>query len=98
MSIAFRPTSRQLWRPHELVPVEDVGIDGLGDMIERYDVVELNTAVKPFYIDYLYRRDPSVEAVIYLDPDILVYASLAPLADTLAIPLDRRDSAQLHLR
>jgi hypothetical protein len=72
-----------LWRPHELVPVEDVGIDGLIDMIERYDVVELNTAVKPFYIDYLYRRDPSVDAVIYLDPDIVVHASLAPLADTL---------------
>jgi len=73
----------ELWRPYELVPVYDVGIDGLVDMIERYDVVELNTAVKPFYIDYLYRRDPSVEAVIYLDPDILVYASLAPVADTL---------------
>ena len=73
----------ELWRPHELVPVDDVGIDGLVDMIERYDVVELNTAVKPFYIDYLYRRDPSVEAVIYLDPDILVHTSLAPLADTL---------------
>jgi hypothetical protein len=72
-----------VWHPYELIPVEDVGIEGLGDMIARYDVVELNTAVKPFYIDYLYRRDPSVEAVIYFDPDIVLYASLAPLAETL---------------
>ena len=71
------------WHPFELIPAEDVGIPGFVDMIARYDVVELNTAVKPFYIDYLYRRDPSVEAVIYLDPDIVVYASLTSLADTL---------------
>ena len=52
-------------------------------MVARYDVVELNTAVKPFYIEYLYRRDPSVEAIIYLDPDILTYASLTPVVETL---------------
>jgi len=71
------------WEPHELIPVENLGIDGFEEMVARYDVVELNTAVKPFYIEYLYRRDPSVDAVIYLDPDILIYASLAPIVETL---------------
>ena len=71
------------WQPYELIPVENVGIEGFGEMVGRYDVVELNTAVKPFYMEYLYRRDPSVDAVIYLDPDILIYASLAPIVETL---------------
>ena len=59
------------------------GIDGFEEMVARYDVVELNTAVKPFYMSYLYDRDPSVQAVIYLDPDILLYSSLAPLVEKL---------------
>ena len=71
------------WQPYELIPVEDLAIEGFGEMVGRYDVVELNTAVKPFYMEYLYQRDPSVEAVIYLDPDILVYTSLHAVVDRL---------------
>jgi hypothetical protein len=74
--------SPAFWHPHELIPVEDIGIEELGEMVQKYDVVELNTAVKPFFIDYLY-RNPEVEAVIYLDPDIMVYSSLAPLVEKL---------------
>jgi hypothetical protein len=43
----------------------------------------LNTAVKPFYIEHLYQRTAAVDAVIYLDPDILLYGSLTPLAEKL---------------
>jgi hypothetical protein len=75
-----RPEFRQ---PYELIPVEDLGIDDFAEMVARYDVVELNTAVKPFYIDHLYQRDPTVDAVIYLDPDILIYSSLSALDETL---------------
>lgn len=71
------------WHPYELIPVSDVGIAAYADMVRKYDVVEFNTAVKPFYLEYLYRRDPAVEAVIYLDPDILVYSSLQSLVESL---------------
>lgn len=67
------------WHPFEMIAVEELGIPAFWDMVQRYDIVELNTAVKPFFIDYLYRRNPETEAVIYLDPDIFVYASLDPL-------------------
>ena len=72
-----------LWQPFELMPVEDLGIEGFAEMVARYDVVELNTAVKPFYMARLYDRDPSVQAVIYLDPDIVAYSSLVRLAEKL---------------
>ena len=71
------------WHPFELIPVEEIGIEAVSDMVQKYDVVEFNTAVKPFFIEHLYRRSPDVEAVIYLDPDIRVCASLEPLADKL---------------
>lgn len=71
------------WHPYELIPVEELGIPEFGEMARNYSVVELNTAVKPFYMERLYERDPSVDAVIYLDPDILVCASFKSLAEKL---------------
>jgi len=72
----FDPSSL---RPFELLPVEELGIAALPEMVRKYNLVELNTAVKPFYIERLYRQEPTAEAVIYLDPDIVVYSSLQPL-------------------
>ncbi len=77
--------SPSFWHPYELIQVEDVGIPALSDMVDRYDVVELNTAVKPFYIEYLYARNPNIKAVIYLDPDILVYASFKTIEEKLRV-------------
>src|SRR5438477_2789941 len=53
------------WHPFELLPVEEVGIENFSELVQKYDLVELNTAVKPFYMERIYRRDPSVDAVIY---------------------------------
>ena len=63
----------------EVIPVEHLKFPQLGEMVKKYNVVELSTAVKPFYIDLLYDRDRQVDAVIYLDPDILVCGSFATL-------------------
>jgi hypothetical protein len=71
------------WLPYEVLLVADVGIPEFPAMAEKYDIVELNTAVKPFYLEYLYHRNPSVETVIYLDPDILVLGSFKALAEKL---------------
>jgi hypothetical protein len=77
--------SASTWQPHELLPVEELGITKLPDMVVKYNIIEFNTAVKPFYIEYLYSRSASVESVVYLDPDILVCASLQPLVEKLKL-------------
>ena len=41
----------------------------------RYSILELNTAVKPWLLEHLF-RDRGYERVVYLDPDIYVYAPL----------------------
>src|SRR4051812_40212787 len=71
------------WQPHEVLPVEEVDIPEFEKMADAYNIVELNTAVKPFYIDHLYRRDDAVSAVIYLDPDILMFGSFSSLLNQL---------------
>jgi glycosyltransferase involved in cell wall biosynthesis len=42
----------------------------------KYSILELSTAVKPFFLQWLL-HNYGFDKVIYLDPDILVYASLA---------------------
>jgi hypothetical protein len=66
-----------------LVNVEDLNIDTFDDMVVRYDLMELNTAVKPFAIDWIFDNTDSYSA-IYLDPDIFVYRPLVELEQLLS--------------
>jgi hypothetical protein len=60
-----------LFAPAEILPCEHLGVEAFPGMMQRYDIVEFNTAVKPFYFDFLFRR--GFDKVIYLDPDIGVF-------------------------
>ena len=71
------------WMPHEVLPVTDINIDGFDEMSAKYNIVELNTAVKPFYMEYFYEQDVTVDHVFYIDPDILVLGSFASLVEKL---------------
>jgi hypothetical protein len=48
------------------------------EMVTRYNIVEFNTAVKPFYIDYFFRNYQDC-LVYYIDPDIEIFDSLEEL-------------------
>ena len=54
----------------------------LSSLAAKYKIVELNTAVKPFFFEYIFSRHNDVE-VIYLDPDIYVYHSFAYIENAL---------------
>ncbi|GGY54023.1 glycosyltransferase [Parvularcula lutaonensis] len=64
--------------PFEVVEAMDLGIDTFADMAFRYDIMEFNTAIKPFCFQHLFDRTPGSRAV-YLDPDIYVTKPLAEL-------------------
>ena len=69
---------------YPMIEVDTIGIPDFAAMCDRYDITELNTAVKPFYIEYLYKTYPQAEAVIYFDPDIIVFQPLQDLNRALA--------------
>ena len=69
----------------ELLEVEKICIDGFEEMSARYSIVELATASKPFYFDYLFKHYPDAEAVTYFDPDIKVFAPLTEMAEKLKV-------------
>ena len=60
----------------EVVAAESLDISGFDDMTVRYDVMELNTAVKPFMFEHLL-NNRGFDRAIYLDPDIQVFEHLA---------------------
>ena len=65
--------------PYEILEVEKIGITTIEEMYRKYDLIELNTAVKPFYFKHFFINRNNLESIIYLDPDILVYAPFTEL-------------------
>lgn len=69
--------------PFEIIEVHKIGIQDFQGMCDRYDITELNTAVKPYFIHYFFYQNPTVESVIYLDPDIIVFDDLSGIYQNL---------------
>jgi glycosyltransferase involved in cell wall biosynthesis len=57
-----------------VVSVEELDIPDIRSFLFRYDIMELNTAVKPFMFQYLFRMGHDM--VLYFDPDIQVFSRL----------------------
>ncbi|MBK1438646.1 hypothetical protein JHJ32_01475 [Parapedobacter sp. ISTM3] len=51
-------------------------------LAKKYNIIELNTAVKPRVIEYLF-EERNAETIIYLDPDIKLYHPLTILYDAM---------------
>ncbi len=71
------------FNPYEIIPVDEIGIKDFDEMVQRYEITELNTAVKPFIFHHLFQRDETIERIIYFDPDILIYKRLDELEECL---------------
>jgi lipopolysaccharide biosynthesis glycosyltransferase len=74
----------ETYRPeYPMIEIDKIGIEGFSEMADRYDITELNTAVKPFYFTYFFRNYPQADNVMYFDPDIIVFQPLTGLLDSL---------------
>ena len=63
--------------PAKVLPVAELhGID-LDDLIARYYIIELNTAVKASAFKHIFKENPQAASIYYLDPDLYFYSSLA---------------------
>ena len=63
------------WKEFELLPCFDLGYSEFESMLSRYNIIEFNTAVKPFYFEYLFAKYSEVDQIYYLDPDLYFYQS-----------------------
>ena len=58
-----------------IVEVANVPIPKFDSMAQLYNIIELNTSVKPFCFEYLYDKYDA-DLVIYLDPDTCIFSPL----------------------
>ena len=66
---------------YPIVDVSQLGLPSLDDMASRYNIIELNTAVKPFYFQYFFAKYEQAVQVLYIDPDIFVYEKMNLIDD-----------------
>jgi len=74
------------------VSLDALDLPDRGRFTFRYNVLELNTAVKPWMFAHLFAR--GYDRVVYLDPDIYVYS---PLHELDAVPPDSFITLTPHL-
>lgn len=68
--------------PFDVVFLDEIGLTNLPALAMKYDILELNTNVKPTFMKFLLRQ-ARLEKLIYLDPDIRVYCPLLEIYDLL---------------
>lgn len=66
----------------QIIRLEALDLPTLADMVIRYSVMELNTAVKPAAILHLMQAQ-NFDQIVYLDPDILCVSPLTELIEQL---------------
>jgi len=71
-----------LYRDFAVVEVANVPIPKFDTMVQQYDIVELNTSVKPFCFEYLYKKY-NADIVMYFDPDTCLFSHLNSLEEQL---------------
>ncbi|AWW32060.1 glycosyl transferase [Echinicola strongylocentroti] len=67
----------------EVVKFDAIGAQVFPEMLGRYNIIEFNTAVKPFYIEYFFNKYGGNTKVYYIDPDIKLYHSIELLHHSL---------------
>jgi hypothetical protein len=75
------PDERDSAETFEVVNIRQLEIDNLQRLAFRYNILELNTNVKPTFLASLFEK--GVENLLYFDPDILICGSLDSLFDLL---------------
>jgi hypothetical protein len=65
----------------EIVEIGNIGIRDFETVWKKYNIVELNTAVKPSLVKYLFEKHSDADYLLYFDPDIFIYDSLKSIED-----------------
>ena len=73
----------EVFKPANVVPISKVSGINVNELIEKYDIVEFNTCVKPSFFKYIIQQNKNAEIVYYIDPDICFYDSIGKLNELL---------------
>jgi hypothetical protein len=63
---------KQYFEGEEYIEVENLKIPNLNELVSTYNLIEFNTAIKPFAIKFLGEKY-GTKKIIYFDPDIILF-------------------------
>jgi len=64
------------FKPFDIIKFDQIGFDCFDDMLANYNIIEFNTAVKPYYLEFLLKKYGPGSKVYYIDPDIKMYSDV----------------------
>jgi hypothetical protein len=67
------------FNPFEIIKYDQIGFSCFTTMLANYNIIEFNTAVKPYFLDYFLQKHGVGTNVYYIDPDIVFYKGLDEL-------------------
>jgi hypothetical protein len=67
------------FNPFEIIKYDQIGFDCFEDMLANYNIIEFNTAVKPYFLSYFLEKYGAGTNVYYIDPDIVFYKGIEQL-------------------
>ena len=69
---------------YHLIKIAKINLPDYKKMLFRYDILELNTAVKPWCFDFL-AFEKAYDSIVYLDPDIRCYSPMIEIDQLLEV-------------
>ena len=68
----------------EIIYAKALELPFLSEMRNKYSVLELNAALKPYFADHIFKNYTDLKELIYLDSDILLFSNLETIYEALA--------------
>lgn len=65
-----------------VIPLEKIEIPNKNELLFKYNITDLNTAIKPYFIEYLF-KNYKIEKLLYFDSDIVIFSRLTELIEKL---------------
>lgn len=64
---------------HPVILANEIGIPDFESLWEKYNIIELNTCVKPFFLEYFTNQYKDLSYLMYFDPDTFVFGNIADI-------------------
>jgi hypothetical protein len=72
-----------IFEPATVITIDEIAELDVPVLISRYNIIELNTCIKPSVFKYIINNNVNAEVIYYLDPDLYFYGSLDSVNESL---------------
>lgn len=68
---------------YTIIPSHEIGIPDFDSLWKKYNIIELNTCVKPFFLEYFTENYSDLTYLMYFDPDTFIFGNLSSIENEL---------------